>query len=328
MDTKWKYYHDIDLYKMFAGSEWDNLDVDDRKSLLQEVENRAAAKRGTEARTLTFDDLEGGTLGYQKGDSIVINSNLVERGAYRVNVNNKEDGTVTSRDVKLPASNWHLLDTVFHEDTHGIQEDENRGQTVKSYIESESNYMLYRLGPDEREAFRNGQGKTLSVIDYVTEYGEINDPTMRIYVNSVKNDSEDALVEEAKILYNDPNIEEHIDTWANDVENNLEHSEEYAITHVLDRTLEEQRQRHYQEYMNQVSQTSTDYFNPVNDNESMESTENGYFNPVSENENTESADNDYFNPISETESDESESDDEDQGMGSEVLKLGRGGLRF
>lgn len=272
MDTIWSAYSSEELCKAFAGNYWNNLDTDLRAELLREVEIRLAAERNSEPREIEFKDLEGFTLGYQSGDTIVINRNLVEIGAFRTEVLNKETNEVTTRYDMAEAVNWNLLATVFHEDTHGVQEDEGRGQSVRSYIEADSDYLLYRLGPDEREAFDNGQGRTAEVINYLRTNGIVSDdedPSMQNFMNEVMQQSTKVYEERAIQEYSDPDVIKHIDQWVNEEEQGLAHDYSNYVAIMSDDVLMEQKERHYQEYLDSIGQGHNNQTEINNETEKM-----------------------------------------------------------
>jgi len=255
MVTRWTGYSSEDLCKQFASNYWKDLSVEDKQELLQEVENRLASERNTESRQLDFKNLNGLTLGYQSGDSIVVNSNLVEIGAFRTEVLNKETNEVTTRYDMAEAVNWNLLATIFHEDTHGVQEDEGRGQSVRSYIEADSDYLLYRLGPDEREAFDNGQGRTMAIISHLRTNGIVSDdddPSMQTFINEVMQQSTAIYEERAIQEYSDPDVIKHIDQWVSEEEQGLNHDYSNYVSIMSDDVLMEQKERHYQEYLDSI----------------------------------------------------------------------------
>lgn len=117
--TQYHGYETRQLNELFSTAAWRGLAPPERVDACQEVENRLAAAHGTLPRQVAAMPLEGGISGYQQGDWIVINRHLLADGTYRVH---DKQGNVAG-ELHVEGSNWEVLDTLYHEDTHGLQED-------------------------------------------------------------------------------------------------------------------------------------------------------------------------------------------------------------
>ena len=113
----------------FATENWSRLNYQQRLELCRELENNYAAERGVAPCYITAEEMEDGTYGYQSGRSIVLNSHVLEDGTFHVTLRDEndqpllgEDGRPVEKAVPIPAANWAVMETVYHEGTHGVQE--------------------------------------------------------------------------------------------------------------------------------------------------------------------------------------------------------------
>ena len=118
-----------------------------------------------------------------------------------------EQGKEQLRGVEVDAAGWMILDTIYHEDTHGVQLDEERMQRYDTYIEPATLWSLYRIQPCEAEAFRKGQKSTLDTIRKVSEETGIYSTDMEKYMDYVEYNSYERALEEAKQFCMDENVE-------------------------------------------------------------------------------------------------------------------------
>lgn len=163
-------------------------------------------------------EMDGATYGYQYGDRIFVNSNLIENGCF---VTLDEDGEILG-EYTIDAPGWNVYDTICHEDEHGAQMDRGEFQTRASYIESKSDYNLYRIQPDEARAFEAGQARTLGAIDRQINYWHSVDPDMRLYMDDVRDNQYNTSLEAAMRDYADENIENTMRQFVYDKEHRIQ----------------------------------------------------------------------------------------------------------
>lgn len=197
-------YSNTQLHSLFSSKTWDELSFEDKVGACQEVENRYALSNGVAPCTIQTAKMQGGTYGYQIGNTITLNESLLKNGTFIQNYTDA-NGNIQTREIPAIAPSWNTLDTIYHEGTHGIQE--ATGRMPNTYIRSEADFSLYRIQGIEKEAFAMGQLKTLEAISEVAEYTGIYDPSQKDYIEYVKIDSFNSALEASVETYNDPNIE-------------------------------------------------------------------------------------------------------------------------
>ncbi len=208
MDTKYSGYSLNQLHALFSTEQWNSLSFSDRLSACQEVENRYAAENNVEPCTVTFQPMEGKRYGWQNGDRITLNSHLLSDGQFVTH------GVQHEARVGVLAPGWNTLDTVYHEGTHGIQE--KTGNMPDTYINPDMDQDLYRIQGIEKQAFAQGQLRTLEAMQtYEKESGKL-DPDHDDYLASVRNDSFQSALADAAKHYNDPNIEKTVNDVIHD----------------------------------------------------------------------------------------------------------------
>lgn len=193
-----------ELLSLFGTSSWDKLSFESKMDACQEVENRYAAANQVPPCKVTAEPMLGGSYGYQGAGVVTLNEHLVRDGQF-VTKDLDDRGNVVLVNVDAPASNWNVLDTVFHEGTHGIQESQER--MAETYISPSQDYDIYRIQQDEKEAFAAGQNNTLQAISIVQQATGQMDPQASAYYDTVRNESFQAALQNAAAHYNDPNIE-------------------------------------------------------------------------------------------------------------------------
>ena len=209
-------YSSIQLHSLFSSKTWNKLSFEDKVGACQEVENRYALSNGVAPCTIQTAKMQGGTYGYQIGNTITLNESLLKNGTF-IQSYSDTNGNIQIREIPVIAPSWNTLDTIYHEGTHGIQE--ATGRMPNTYIRSEADSSLYRIQGIEKEAFAMGQLKTLEAISDVEEYTGICDPSQKDYIEYVKIDSFNSALEASVETYNDPNIEQTL----NDVIQDRDH---------------------------------------------------------------------------------------------------------
>lgn len=234
-NTNYENYSQSQLTALFSSDTWKSLSFSQRLNACQEIENRYAMENNVHPCTITYQPMNGACYGWQNGNTICLNSYLLQDGQFCTNYKDSY-GNVQSIRTDVLAPGWNTLDTVFHEGTHGIQE--QSGRIPSTYISPEMDGDLYRIQGIEKEAYANGQMKTLEALsNYEKEVGHM-DPERSEYIASVKADSFQAALIDASQNYNDPNIEQTLQSVINDRENGISRtntSESYdAINNLCD----------------------------------------------------------------------------------------------
>lgn len=216
--TIYENYSQSQLTALFSSQNWKSMSFSERMTACQEVENRYATENNVQPCTVTHQSMNGACYGWQSGNTICLNTHLVADGQFCTQYIDQNGNTQTVRTDAL-APGWNILDTVYHEGTHGIQE--QTGRMPSTYISPDMDGDLYRIQGIEKEAYAVGQAKTLDALsNYEREAGHF-DANRNDYIASVRNDSFQASLSEAARNYNDPNIELTLQTVINDRENNI-----------------------------------------------------------------------------------------------------------
>ena len=234
-NTNYENYSQSQLTALFSSDTWKSLSFSQRLNACQEVENRYAAENNVHPCTITYRPMNGACYGWQNGNTICLNSYLLQDGQFCTNLEDSY-GNVQSIRTDVLAPGWNTLDTVFHEGTHGIQE--QLGRMPSTYISPEMEGDLYRIQGIEKEAYANGQMRTLEALsNYEKEVGHM-DPEHDEYIASVKADSFQAALIDASQNYNDPNIEHTLQTVITDRENGISRTNAsdsyYTINNLCD----------------------------------------------------------------------------------------------
>ena len=276
------------LERGFASDNWYSLTLTQKLELCREIENNYASEHHVRPCYVTCDYMEGTTYGYQSNSTIVLNQYILEDGRIHAFLRDQDKNIImdnygqpieTSQEV--PASNWATLETLYHEGTHGIQEAENR--SAYTYIEPNTDYSLYRIQGDEREAFENGQQRTIAAIRaYELETGT-TDPNTKTYLLSVEENNYEQYRNDAAFRFNDPEIENTLDQYISDKDNGIIHDDPtpsyQAISDLYDR--QQNGISYYNENQDYISSDQTAEGFVLTDNNSYaeeSGTSSGYSN--------------------------------------------------
>ncbi|MBQ2734273.1 MAG: hypothetical protein IJF33_00420 [Clostridia bacterium] len=222
----------VQLYSLFSSDKWNGMNGTSRLAACQEVENRLASSRGTTPREVISEPMNGSALGYQSGDTIALNSHILDDGVFCTTYTDF-DGNVQTRVTELPSPGWETFDTINHEDMHGVWED--RGVLPETYIQPNTDRDLYRIQGCEKAAFAAGEKNTLAAIKAVTlETGKL-DPDAQIYLsNHLEGNDFAQSLENAARNYNDPHIEETLNTYISNSDQGIEPNEPSASYDAID----------------------------------------------------------------------------------------------
>ena len=194
-----------ELHALFSEPAWETLSFQDRLDACQEVENRYAAENGVPPCTVKAKHMQGATYGYQYKNTIALNRSLLQDGTFLTEFTDLNGRTQRVK-TKALAPGWNMLDTVYHEGTHGIQT--ALGRMPRTYITPRTDEDLYRIQKVEKEAFAVGQWKTLNAISDTEPYTGCQDPSRSEYLAYVKEDSFQKALDASVLHYNDPDIEQ------------------------------------------------------------------------------------------------------------------------
>lgn len=221
------------LHSLFSSEIWNSLSFDARINICQEIENRYATENNVEPCTITHRQMEGAAYGWQSSQIICLNTSLVSDGYFNVTYQD-ENGISQTAQIPAMAPNWNILDTVYHEGTHGIQE--ATGHVPSTYISPDIDGDLYRIQSIEKEAYAIAQSRTLQAINEVENSSGKLDPLRNDYFSSIRNDSFQAALQDAIKHYNDPTIESTLQNVISDRENDTipdNPSESYKAINTL-----------------------------------------------------------------------------------------------
>ncbi len=202
LPTGFENYSRVELHSLFSSRNWENLPFHQRLRACQEVENRYAIENETSPCLVTYKQMEGPTCGVQINGTIYLNTSFLKEGVF---ISHDPFVPTNVYETRVPAANWTMLDTIYHEGTHGIQEQQDR--MFATYIESEMDYDLYRIQGVEKEAYEKGAKHTLAAIDEVERYTGNIDPQKETYLESIEAESYENSLNNAIRNYNDPDIE-------------------------------------------------------------------------------------------------------------------------
>ena len=206
------------LNALFSSAQWSGLSFEERLDACQEVANRYAAEHDVEPCLITHHPMEGSAYGEQFRSTIRLNTYLVRDGQFCTHFTDENGNRVESR-IDALAPNWNTLDTVYHEGTHGIQE--QLGQIPGTYITPNMDWELYRIQGIEKEAYAAGQSRTLQALaDYEQATGKFDSARLD-YFAAARNDSFQNALSDAARHYNDPNIEQTLAAVIQDREDNV-----------------------------------------------------------------------------------------------------------
>lgn len=216
--TGYEKYSQIQLHSLFFISTWNQLSFENKMSACQEVENRYAAEFNVQPCVITHEQMDGSSYGWQNGNTICLNTSLVRDGVFIYSI---EDSTGQKHQFSRPAlaPSWNVLETVYHEGTHGIQE--AQGRMPSTYIDPKLQVDLYRIQGVEKEANEASKSRTLKALLETEQYYGQHDISRENYFRSLKNDSYIDALQRAKKWANDPDIEKTLNQVISDRENGI-----------------------------------------------------------------------------------------------------------
>ncbi len=217
-ETKYSSLTDSGFYTLFSTDSWASLSLNDKLEACQEAENRQAAEYGVQPSHVTLQNMEGSRYGYHCDSTTYLNTSMVDKGVFTVTWEDDKGNSHTDL-VPISAPNWNVLDTVFHEGIHGIQDEEGRAQLV--YVNPKSDPDIYRIQADEKEAYQNAQSKTLLAIESVELETGKADANKEAYLDVIRSDSFQSSLINAMQSYNDPDIEKTLQNVIDDLENGI-----------------------------------------------------------------------------------------------------------
>ena len=245
--TRYQYLNDTQLHYHFVSYNWRSHTYEERYELCQELENRLAAQRGTQPRELVPEDMKGQAFGAQWHDKLYVNENILRNNQFVTEVkdpNTKQVTGVRFEDVDAPG--WQMMDTIVHEDTHGMDEDNGEIQGP-SYIAPKENYNLYRIQRSEKKAYETAEDYTLDAISNLETAG-ITDSEAEDYRRMTG--QYDYYLEEAKFEFNDEHIDETLDQVIDEIETGqmVEESERGAAYDQIYNVYDQQMMHRMQGY--------------------------------------------------------------------------------
>ncbi len=233
MSTRYSDLSQSSLHALFTHEAWQKATPEERLDALQEVSDRFAQENGIQPCVITKEEMDGFTYGYQSNsygtNFITINSHVIDEGKFVTNVYDNEGKLTETVEENVSAPGWNLLDTTYHETEHAIQRE--TGQMHDTYIgpggtdengnQIPGDYDLYRIGPEERDAFATGQGKTIAAIMLNEAETGKADPDKDDYMASVLADSYENALSNAKEHFGDENVQETLDMVIQDRDNGV-----------------------------------------------------------------------------------------------------------
>ena len=230
--TRYSELSNSEINELYRSAVWSDLSREERLDALQELENRAAEELGNKPCEVCIEQMNGAVYGYYSNGQIVVNENLVIDGILRY-----EDAEDNILEYAPDDVNAQIMDTIHHENYHAYQDDavngriehENQGEidlwraNEDMYISPSDNDTLYRIQPQERSAFGQGELKTKAAFKEIeSKYGE--DTGYQEYLTTINENSYESVLTEAKETYDDEDIQETFDNYmlASYQENHME----------------------------------------------------------------------------------------------------------
>ena len=190
---------DLDRIRgLFARDKWLDLNIDQRRDLLQEYANIRTEKMGMDFYPrVHLDDMAEGLGGYYLDGKIHLNINEIENDfASKININGQMEN------IEIKHSNLEAFETLCHEHQHAYQDFVIRnkidtdGQFLKEmslndgiamakdfpyrisslYISAEANPLVYRLQPCENDAFVKSEMETDRLIENLKDRIDLQSP--------------------------------------------------------------------------------------------------------------------------------------------------------
>ena len=261
--TRYSELSGAELGGLFTTDTWNSLNGEQRLAACQEVENRYAAETGhapiqVSAVPMTDSIEDGYTWGYQLGNHLYLNLDVLESGQFRLSDQDEKGNDIITA-VNAPAPNWNMLDTIFHEATHGFQYQD--GRQSYTYINFETDSDLYRIQPDEAEAFREGNTRTIQTLLQQMDLTGKVDPNAQAYLDAVKANSYQAALQEAAKNYNDSHIDQTLAQFIYDRDHNIQQKEPSSSYQAISKAYDQARGAHFQQTNN--PQKENDRTSPV-----------------------------------------------------------------
>ena len=256
-ETRYSKLTSHELNGLFRANSWKHMDEDAKRDACQELENRLAAERGTEPRTVVSRDMDDGVYGEQSGDKIYVNRHILKDNIQVV----RSDETGEIYETHEISSGWYMYDTINHEDEHGAQYDRGDFQTRRSYIKYSTDRDLYRIGKDEAKAFEAGHSHTRAAIaEQVGEGGEY-DEDMQYYLEDIEDDSYENALENAKWKYGE-DVEQMLSLYTEDRESGIHRDPPSGTYARLDGKMQEQIRQEQEESRRTAMETENAADNP------------------------------------------------------------------
>ena len=115
-NTNYENYSQSQLTALFSSDTWKSLSFSQRLNACQEVENRYAAENNVHPCTITYEPMNGKEYGWQNGNTICLNSYLLQDGQFCTTFKDS-NGNIQSVRTNVLAPGWNTLETVFHKNT-------------------------------------------------------------------------------------------------------------------------------------------------------------------------------------------------------------------
>lgn len=222
-----------ELYSMYRESTFTALSDAQKLDLLQETVNRDAAERGMAgAPQVTYANLPSNIYGRADKGIIEVNQEMVTQGQTSFQFNGD---TIVHQ---MPDANCKALNTVIHENIHSWQEqildgtisidDENLLAEYQAncftnsavlqngsykmgshYLNGVTSYHAYYFQSTERDAHKEAEVKTTSIIQALTEkFG--SEKSFVEYDKNLQSTGYQKMEEEAIRLHNNPSFEKDV----------------------------------------------------------------------------------------------------------------------
>lgn len=217
-----------ELYSYFSRSNWTGLNESQRLDLLQEVADRQAAANGDKySVTVSFENMDSSTSGYEAGNHIYLNRDMF------VNDRVVESYGEKTIEFKLTDSNWQALETVLHEGEHALQDNISNGTVeaddatkalfqsnnftvsdvdgnrASQYMLGKNNYAFYYLNPSELDAFKTSQDQTQAIIASLQSQG-LKDSSMDQYLAELQKNGYEAKLNEYRSEFGNENVDKEV----------------------------------------------------------------------------------------------------------------------
>ena len=231
---------------LFYSGNWAQLTNDTKLSMCQELENRLSARDHVEPRSVVPEQMNGACYGYQQGSRIAVNVDMLNDGVFRTTYTDEHGNRVTTEHA-VQAASWNVYDTIVHEHTHGVSLD--RDQAPYTYITSETDHDLYRIQDEERLAYEAGNKATLEAIDRAEVALSRAEPEKAAYLESINAESYEECLENARLAYNDPDIDKTLAQFISDQDQGIVPENRSESYQQLQEVYWEQTDRQMQEFL-------------------------------------------------------------------------------